>query len=1088
MKKKSKLSKILVILSALATLSSCSKVVEGFKFPEYSIPENQNNQKVNLDKDEGMDIDGVLDEKEWMIAKKNSYTVVNSASPDVKLESMCYIGEKGVYFGVIVDDYAVYYNEERRPSRNTSVEVHFKGFGNLDTKAHCIRIIPTGDGVKVDYKDSSWRLNLNGLGKMQWMTSPFTWEGASYVKGNMNTSSCEGYVCEAFVPWDVLGVENHKYIRTYTAFNHVESASLDGDRIWAGTQGSLLTKPNTWKIVSNQGMVQYDDIINDLVVEDETMSIDGKLDEPIWAEVQDANFVYKTAFGKEVKLSASSYMTDKGAYFGFVVKDNYVYYADETVRPIGLNSGMEILFAPYGVTEITPECLQLRITANNVKVGYSGVIGESYPWSFDQFDMLTGTTIQDNNGLGGLNSNKNEGYTIEIFIPWTSFGSNTKLDGVMVLPNVIHAENESQSQKAAPWDYCNVTNANVAGQTNPQEHYIFMENDGAVLRKMDTPNVFFTSNMLNQETGYYEYEFEVEASFVTLNEKSSSDKYLVNPTFETPENLIIENINNGKFRAKVKKEEIEKFKDGIEFDTICNGKKEKSRAYFSEICVDGNPNDEKYGRSYKTLTNVSENIISQEVSTYFGEKGIFVGYDVKDAIIRNKTHVETIFTLGKEIAVGNTYQIRCYPHSNTSKTYIYQTPASDGWAWLERTGDYKLDIIADTNLTSDGYQVEIFIPYSTFGLEKAPEELYILPCVSYYKDKNTLVTSQYHNQTGVSNYYTHDRSKFVTFDEKGYVTNSVSVEDIYLTDAQIIDGNYVADLICKDDQNNDYGIKEIKSHSNYFVKKSEGYYQLKVPEASINEVINQEIEVVAEDNNTYKFEVVLLNKDRADVYVDFLNGNITNSGSNDQVIVKPVKISGLYFLDEDVIKYTQGIDGDENGAILTQNSVGAYTNINGFNFGTNDFTISTWINVPVGSTLSSGNSSYIFGTSNVDDCNDGFRVTVRQEADGKFYYNIRTSDSDIATKVIDPNMSYGEWHNVVLVRQKDRVHLYVDGRVITSLTIAEDTNFTSNVLNFGAYVGESWSYHPGKIAYDNIAVYDGAIDSKGIELIYNNKI
>ena len=337
--------------------------------------------------------------------------------------------------------------------------------------------------------------------------------------------------------------------------------------------------------------------------------------------------------------------------------------------------------------------------------------------------------------------------------------------------------------------------------------------------EMDTPNVFFTSDMLNQETGYYEYEFEVEASFVTLNEKSSSDKYLVNPTFETPENLIIENIDNGKFRAKVKKEEIEKFIDGIEFDTICNGKKEKSRAYFSEICVDGNPNDEKYGRSYKTLTNVSENIISQEVSTYFGEKGIFVGYDVKDSIIRNKTHVETIFTLGKEIAVGNTYQIRCYPHSNTSKTYIYQTPASDGWAWLERTGDYKLDIIADTNLTNDGYQVEIFIPYSTFGLEKAPEELYILPCVSYYKDKNTLVTSQYHNQTGVSNYYTHDRSKFVTFDEKGYVTNSVSVEDIYLTDAQIIDGNYVADLICKDDQNNDYGIKEIKSHSNYFVKK-----------------------------------------------------------------------------------------------------------------------------------------------------------------------------------------------------------------------------------------------------------------------------
>lgn len=1087
MKKKNIFLKIITFLSVLSLFTSCSKVVDGFKFPEYKIPENQNNQKVVLEKDEGMVLDGILDEKEWRMAESNAYTVQSTFSPDVKVKSMAYLGEKGVYFGIVVDDFAVYYNEERRTSRNSSVELHFKGFGNLDTKAYCIRIIPTGDGCKVDYKDSSWRLNLNGLGKMQWMSSPFNWEGAAHIKGNMNTSTCEGYVCETFVPWEVLGVSNFKYVRTYTAFNHVETAALDGGRLWSGTEGSLLTKPNTWKIVSNNGLVSYDDIIDDLVVSDNGMSVDGKLDELVWNEVQDANFEYKTASGRVINLNSKSYMSDKGAYFGFVVKDRFIYYADEKVRPIGLNSGMEILFAPYGVEEITPQCLQLRITANNVKVGYSGVVGENYPWSFDQFDMLTGTTIQDNNGEGGLNSSKNEGYTIEIFIPWTSFGSNDPLDGIMVLPNVIHSENNTQSQKMAPWDYCNVTNAPVNLQMNPQDYFLFMQKDGALLRRMEVPNIFFTEEMLNKESGYYEYDFEVKAGFITLNDKSTSEKYLVNPTFTSIEELIIESTGNGTFKAKVHKDNINLFKNGVSVNVNCNGNTEIARAYYSEICVDGIPNETKYGKSYNTLTNVSENIVKQKVSTYFGEKGIFVGYDVKDAYIKNNTHVETIFSFGDKVEIGNTYQIRYYPHSNKSKTYVYQTPASDGWAWLEKTDSHKLDIIADSTIVADGYYVEMFIPYETFNLTGAPEKMYILPVISYYKDNATLVTSQYHNQTGVSNYYTWNRSNFIAFDNNGYISSDLKVEDIFLTDNQLEDGYYISDVVCKDEQGNKYNIKEIKNFSSYFIKVEEGKYQLKIPASSIDELINQKIEVVAENNETYEISVSLLTKDSAEVYIDFNNGEINNTGSNSSLTIKPTILGSNSFMDTTQVNYTKGIDGDENGAILTNNRSGAYTNVSGLDFGTNDFTISTWINVANDSPLSTGNSSYLFGTSNVDDCTDGFRITVRK-LDSGFYYNIRTSEDVNASLVISSTMSYGEWHNVVLVRQSDKMHLYVDSELLITLDITSETNFTSSVLNFGAYYGESWSYHPGNIAFDNISVYEMAIDSKGIENIYNNKI
>ena len=1079
---------LISFFSMTMALSSCENKVDGFEFPSYDIDEDENNDVVELEKDDYMDIDGVLDEYEWIQAKNNAYSVVNADLNDVRLESMCHLGEKGVYFGVIVDDFAVYYNKERRASRNTSVEVHFKGFGNLDTKAHCIRIVPTGDGVKVDMKDTSWRLNLNGVGAMQWMTSPFKWQGAAYVKGNINTSTCEGYVCEAFVPWEVLGVENHKYIRTYTAFNHVETNSLDGDRIWTGTAGCGLTKPNTWKIVSNEGFALYEDIMDELVITDQDMEIDGKLDEPIWSEVNVADFDYTTKSNTEIKFSAKSYMTDRGAYFGFEVKDKYIYYADESVRPIGLNSGMEILFAPYGVEEITPECLQLRITANNVKLGYSGVVGASYPWAYDQFDMLSATTIQDNEGLGGLNTNKNEGYTIELFIPWTSFGSNERLDGLMVLPNVVHSENNTQSAKMSPWDYCNVTNANVAGQINPQEHFIFMDEEGAVLRRMDVPNLFFTDEMFNEETNCYEYRFDVEAKFVTLNERAFSNKFKVSPEFNLPKNVTLVKEENDTFVAKVKKEDINNFKDGVGFEVELNGKQEKGKIYYAKVSLDGNPNDSMYGRSYKTLTNVSANVIEQEVSTYFDEKGIFVAFKVKDAIIRNKSHVETFFTLGDEIQVGNTWQIRCYPLSNTYKTYVYQIPDKDGWAWGERTGNSILDVIVDADLTEDGYNVELFIPYGTFGLQAAPEKLHILPCISYFEDAETNTSSQYHNQSGVSNKYTWDRSKYVSFDSKGYIPERINVQDIYLTNRNYKDGYYTCDLICLDDQDNQYEIKEVLGdNAKYFVKNSNNQYELKISADNLEEVLASPIQVKVENGNIYDLSVISLSKQATSAYVDFSNGAITNSGADSTLLANAVKIENKEFVTTADVTYTNGVDGDENGAILTNYKKGAYANIKDINFGTNDFTISTWIYIPETTTISTGNSSYIFGTSNCDGCTDGFRVTLRYTTVG-YSFNIRSSYSENATLVVAPTMSKAQWHNVVLVRDSNKLYLYVDSTLLVALTIAEDTNFTSTVLNFGAYINETWGYHDGTIAFDNIAVYNKSIDASGVEAIFINKI
>ena len=85
-------------------------------------------------------------------------------------------------------------------------------------------------------------------------------------------------------------------------------------------------------------------------------------------------------------------------------------------------------------------------------------------------------------------------------------------------------------------------------------------------------------------------------------------------------------------------------------------------------------------------------------------------------------------------------------------------------------------------------------------------------------------------------------------------------------------------------------------------------------------------------------------------------------------------------------------------------------------------------------------------------------------------------------------MSHGEWHSVILVRNADKLMLYIDGELLITNEILETTDFTSTVLNFGAYIGETWSYNNQKIAYDNIAVYNDAITEVGIKKIYENKL
>ena len=203
--KKRILIPILVCVFVASLLCACSKDIN-FTFPKYNVNKTPTKEDP-LVKDEGAVVDGVLDEPFWQDVQKTAFTITSKVSDDVTMTTMTYVSDFGVYFGIVVNDYAVYYNPERAASRNTSVELYVRGFGNSETETYNLRLAPTGVDGEIQKESRSWRLTtVNGKPEFrQWV---YLWEGASVVKGNINTSLCEGYVAEAFIPWSTLGVGN----------------------------------------------------------------------------------------------------------------------------------------------------------------------------------------------------------------------------------------------------------------------------------------------------------------------------------------------------------------------------------------------------------------------------------------------------------------------------------------------------------------------------------------------------------------------------------------------------------------------------------------------------------------------------------------------------------------------------------------------------------------------------------------------------------------------------------------------------------------------------------------------------------------
>ena len=807
---------ILILLLAMALLAGCQQNDDfEFIFPDYSYENERETSEV--ENDDYVQVDGILDEEIWE-SDANLLVMSSKVSDDIKLYSKAHLSPMGVYFGIVVKDNAIYYSPTRSSAYNSSAEIYVSVFGKNQMDAHCLnlRLVPTGDGIYTE----TWiedPLNKGGLSK--WVSS---WKAAATIQGTINTSTNKGYTVEAFVPWSSLGVdEPAPYIQYFPAFNHVETDSdAHQERTWTGYPGCATHGPSTWIVVDNDGIHERNELLDNLIEYDLGMKIDGVLDEDVWEKNNQVSF---KRVNTDYSMTLTSHLTDKGFYLGIVVKDKHIFYADESVRPIGLNSGIELYISPYGVDSVTENALQIRIAATGANARYTGDPKLDWPWRANYFPSVIATTIQGT--LNAENVEENIGYTIEMFVPWEAMNVQPdNRDKFLLFPCLVHTEDATHAEKTLPWTFTQT--GSHPNKHNPSDDYLVMTAQGYQYTGLDVSNIYLDKNNLNGD--YYETVFSVtpEAAQIT-NQNVEYLAETVASEFEGLDEAEIIANEDGTYTLRIHKDNIHNYITPQELVVTSGNLSRTIEIYYNQMTLDGVLDENEWSENYYVTKNTDHNI-AQNIKTYMGATGLYLGIEVTDGnVVSDKTHLEVFLTIGEDVGFDQSWQIRFYASGNT-RSYVYMTPNQDNWAWREQ----KLDLQAVIVQTETGYVVEALIPYSTLNLSEAPAEIKLLSYLCFVIPGSSGVTVRDGNNQ-INNSYGIDINNYVTFDEKGYVPTGMFAENIVFGDGDLVDGFFVKEFHLYTNASKLLKINGANFDSPYFSEISEGLYRISIPEDEI---------------------------------------------------------------------------------------------------------------------------------------------------------------------------------------------------------------------------------------------------------------
>lgn len=286
--------------------------------------------------------------------------------------------------------------------------------------------------------------------------------------------------------------------------------------------------------------------------------------------------------------------------------------------------------------------------------------------------------------------------------------------------------------------------------------------------------------------------------------------------------------------------------------TTANGKTASAKILVAETLIDGNVDDELYNNTIalhndtlKYKDAVATNPITDEIRVIFGEKGLYVTHKVTDAFVGAQTRIETFICTGdKPVAASgsqpaNMYYFRFYVHPENGKffTNVYNGK-SGNFPWKT---DVPMDLFHKLKITENGFNVEIFIPYSTIGLTEKPQTINLLS-----QHLNYAAADADKEKNAVGNYYGIEQAKLIDinnywkFDSMGYHSSNNasfgtinSIEDIVLGIDKVVDGMYATEFTVKSTfQSYDSfsAVSGLTFDCEYITEIGNGKYKIAVPQ------------------------------------------------------------------------------------------------------------------------------------------------------------------------------------------------------------------------------------------------------------------
>lgn len=137
-----------------------------------------------------------------------------------------------------------------------------------------------------------------------------------------------------------------------------------------------------------------------------------------------------------INMKVYAHMGQEGVFFGFVSDDTAVFY---DAKDVYNNTSIEIQVAPAGTEKLNPNVVQLRLGANGYAEQWVGMKAHDTKYDYTRKYIPSMGRIRIN---GQLNSAECEGYSMEIYMPYTSLNLDSKPDSIVCAP--------SFNTKAAP--------------------------------------------------------------------------------------------------------------------------------------------------------------------------------------------------------------------------------------------------------------------------------------------------------------------------------------------------------------------------------------------------------------------------------------------------------------------------------------------------------------------------------------------------------------------------------------------------------------------------------------------------------------